>query len=90
MPEVGELKQLERLSLAGSKVSDDGLKHLGGLSALRELDLSGTPVAGRRRRHARQGAAPVQGHRSGRWGKARKVVFGVPPDFAVKGALIKR
>ncbi len=44
LPQLGELKQLERLSLANSKVSDDGLKHLSGLSALRELDLSGTPV----------------------------------------------
>jgi hypothetical protein len=44
LSELGELKRLERLSLAGSKVSDEGLKHLSGLTNLKDLDLTGTKV----------------------------------------------
>jgi len=41
---LAELKQLERLALAGSSATDEGLKLLHGLTALRELDLTGTKV----------------------------------------------
>jgi Leucine-rich repeat (LRR) protein/tRNA A-37 threonylcarbamoyl transferase component Bud32 len=38
------LKRLERLSLAGSGIGDDGLKQLTTLTTLKELDLTGTKV----------------------------------------------
>jgi hypothetical protein len=41
---VGELKGLERLSLAGSGATDASLKSLCGLAKLRVIDLSGTKV----------------------------------------------
>jgi hypothetical protein len=42
---VGELKQLERLSLAASGATDDSLSSLRDLVSLRELDLTGTRVS---------------------------------------------
>ncbi len=41
---LAELKQLQKLSLAGSGVSDKALPPLGDLTNLRELDLTGTKV----------------------------------------------
>jgi Leucine-rich repeat (LRR) protein len=41
---AGELKQLERLSLAGSGATDASLKNLHDLVRLREIDLTGTKV----------------------------------------------
>jgi Leucine-rich repeat (LRR) protein len=41
---VSDLKKLERLSLTGSSISDEGLKHLHGLANLQELDLRQTRV----------------------------------------------
>jgi Leucine-rich repeat (LRR) protein len=43
--ELKALKRLERLSLAGSSIGDETLKHLHGLTGLRELDLTGTKVS---------------------------------------------
>ena len=40
----GNGRRLRRLSLAGSKVTDDGLKPLHGLTGWQELDLTGTKV----------------------------------------------
>jgi hypothetical protein len=42
---LGELKKLQKLSLAGSGATDASLKHLRALTALRELDLTGTKVS---------------------------------------------
>jgi hypothetical protein len=50
---VGELQQLERLSLANSGATDASLKSLQDLVNLRELDLSGTKVS-------EQGAATLR------------------------------
>jgi Leucine-rich repeat (LRR) protein len=41
---VSDLKKLERLSLSDSSISDEGLKHLHGLTNLLELDLRQTRV----------------------------------------------
>jgi hypothetical protein len=41
---LGEFGGLERLSLANSGITDEGLKSLRGLASLKELDLSGTRV----------------------------------------------
>ena len=42
--QFGELKRLGRFSLAGSKGTDKGLKHLHRLTRWKELDLTGTKV----------------------------------------------
>ena len=41
---LGELTHLERLSLAGSGITDNGLTYLHSLNNLQELDLTGTKV----------------------------------------------
>ncbi len=42
---LAELKQLKRLSLAGSGLGDDGIKHLAGLPNLEWLDLRRTKAS---------------------------------------------
>ena len=42
---LAELKQLKRLSLAGSGLSDAGIKHLAGLTNLESLDLRRTKAS---------------------------------------------
>ena len=41
---LADLKQVKRLSLAGSGLTDAGLKHLAGLTELQTLDLRRTKV----------------------------------------------
>ena len=42
MEGLAGLKELRRLMLRDTMVTDEGLKHLSGLTNLEELDLSGT------------------------------------------------
>ena len=42
---LAELKQLKRLSLAGSSLSDVGIQHLAGLTNLESLDLRRTKAS---------------------------------------------
>jgi hypothetical protein len=44
-PYLAELKQITKLSLAGSGTTDASLKHLRSLVGLRDLDLSRTGVS---------------------------------------------
>ncbi|MHC4727553.1 MAG: leucine-rich repeat domain-containing protein, partial [Planctomycetota bacterium] len=41
---ISKLKTLERLTLYGAKITDNGLKHLEKLNSLKEMDLQGCKV----------------------------------------------
>jgi hypothetical protein len=51
MTSIGDLSQLEELSLGGSSVTDPGLAHLHGLRSLRWLSLSTTGITDEGLRH---------------------------------------